>query len=74
MTGSSLLIMPKPSLDDLMKRGGRYEVTVAVAKRATELAEGAKPLLETDSTNPVTIALEEIAAGKIKVPSLKKKS
>jgi len=36
------------------------------AKRAKQLREGAPPLVQIDSHHPLTIALAEIAAGKIK--------
>lgn len=44
----------------------RYSLVVLAAKRAKQLREGAPKLIETDSTNPLTVALEEIAAGKVK--------
>jgi DNA-directed RNA polymerase subunit omega len=40
---------------------------VLAAKRAKQIKEGAPVLIETASTNPLTIALEEIAAGKVTV-------
>jgi DNA-directed RNA polymerase subunit omega len=43
----------------------RYSLVVLAAKRAKQIKEGAPPLIATDSTNSLTIALEEIAAGKI---------
>jgi len=43
----------------------RYSLVVLAAKRAKQLKEGAPPLIETTSTNMLTIALEEIASGKV---------
>ena len=43
----------------------RYSLVVLAAKRARQLKEGAPHLIETNSANCLTIALEEIAAGKI---------
>ena len=43
----------------------RYSLVVLAAKRARQLKEGAPHLIETTSVNCLTIALEEIAAGKI---------
>ena len=43
----------------------RYTLVVLAAKRAKQLREGAPKLISTSSTNPLTIALEEIAAGKV---------
>ncbi|MBI4549966.1 MAG: DNA-directed RNA polymerase subunit omega [Candidatus Omnitrophica bacterium] len=42
-----------------------YKLVMAASKRATELAQGAAPLTETVSKKITTIALEEIAAGKV---------
>ncbi len=55
------------SAGDMNMRGAsRYTVVVAAAKRARQILEGAKPLVEHTSVKPVTIALEEINAGKVK--------
>jgi DNA-directed RNA polymerase subunit omega len=43
----------------------RYSLVVLAAKRARQLKEGAPALIETTSANALTVALEEIAAGKI---------
>jgi DNA-directed RNA polymerase subunit omega len=61
-----------PSADDLEgKVDSRYTLVVLAAKRAKQLREGAPKLIDTPSTNALTIALEEIAAGKVtyQVPS-----
>jgi len=42
-----------------------YKITILAAKRAVELNNGAKKLIETNTTRFSTIALEEVAAGKI---------
>ncbi len=57
-----------PSADTIEERvGSRYSLVVLAAKRAKQIKEGAPVLIETESTNPLTIALEEIAAGKVTV-------
>ncbi len=44
-----------------------YTLVIAAAKRARQLNDGSKPLIETTRTNkPVTIAMNEIIAGKVK--------
>jgi len=43
-----------------------FKVTLIAAKRAVELANGAKKLIETASKKFSTIALEEIGAEKVK--------
>jgi DNA-directed RNA polymerase subunit omega len=45
----------------------RYSMVVVAAKRAKQIKEGAPILIDTDSTNPLTIAMEEIAQGKVTV-------
>lgn len=45
---------------------GKYVLSNLAAKRAKQLREGAPPLVNIESHHPLTIALAEIAAGKIK--------
>lgn len=47
----------------------RYSVCVATAKRARQLIDGSEPLAEkaTKSNKPLSIAVEEIYEGKVKV-------
>lgn len=57
-----------PSADIIeQKVGSRYSLVVLAAKRAKQIKEGAPLLIDTLSTNPLTIALEEIAAGKVTI-------
>jgi DNA-directed RNA polymerase subunit omega len=70
-----------PRIDDLLSAAGgsRYAVVIAAAKRARQinnyhhqLGEGtfddfAPPLVESRSKNYLTMALEEVAEGKITV-------
>lgn len=61
--------MRQPSIDELMKKSdSKYALVVLAAKRARLLTEGAKPFIVIgglQSSKPVSIALEEIAEGKI---------
>jgi DNA-directed RNA polymerase subunit omega len=58
----------KPPLEELLDQvDNKYALVMAAAKRARQLKEGGLPLVDIDSTNPVSIALEEIATGKIRV-------
>jgi DNA-directed RNA polymerase subunit omega len=72
--------MNNPRIDNLLENvGSRYALVIAAAKRARQinnyhhqLGEGSfddfpPPLVESRSKNYLTIALEEIAQGKIKV-------
>lgn len=45
---------------------GKFVLTNLAAKRAKQIKEGAPPLVRIDSAHPLSIALAEIAAGKIK--------
>lgn len=45
---------------------GKFVLTNLAAKRAKQIKEGAPPLVRIDSSHPLSIALEEIAMGKIK--------
>lgn len=59
-------MMNQPPLDVLRDRvDSRYTLAVTVAKRARQLLEGSQPLIEPTSTKPVTIALQELAEGKL---------
>ena len=54
-----------PSADKLNKIGSKYKLISMAATRSKQIKAGMKPLIETTSTNPLTIAFEEIAAGLI---------
>ena len=43
----------------------RYTAIVAVSQRARQLIDGAESVMECRSTKPVTVAIEELKAGKI---------
>lgn len=56
----------KPPLEKLLpKVECRYTLAMLVAKRTRQLVDGAQPMIESDSPNLVTLACEEIAAGKV---------
>lgn len=55
----------------LSKADSKYTVVVAAAKRARQLMEGGRPLIKTYSTQPVSVALEEIMEGKIGIERTK---
>lgn len=54
-----------PFADKLENLGSKYALVVLAAKRAKQVKSGVPPTINTDSRNPLTIALEEIAMGKI---------
>jgi DNA-directed RNA polymerase subunit omega len=51
--------------DCLGKFPNRFELVILASKRAKQLFQGAKPLVQTDNREIVT-ALREIAAGEVK--------
>lgn len=54
--------------------GSGYKLVILAAKRALEIAEGQPKLVEADSSmKPSSIALEEIAQGKVQVKKSKAK-
>jgi len=54
-------------IEKIFKRSDSiYKVTILAARRAVELNNGAKKLIETNTSKFSTIALEEVAAGKVK--------
>jgi DNA-directed RNA polymerase subunit omega len=60
--------MIRPPLESLLEKvDNKYALVIAVAKRARQLKEGHLPMVDIASTNPVTVALEELAAGKIRI-------
>ena len=59
--------MIKPLLEALLDRvSNKYALVIVAAKRARQIKEGALSMVDLDTGNPVTAALEEIAAGKIR--------
>jgi DNA-directed RNA polymerase subunit omega len=64
--------MISPSIISLLRNiDNRYSLVVITAKRARQLIDGAKPMLDVDSSKPVTIAINEINEGKIQYESPK---
>jgi DNA-directed RNA polymerase omega subunit len=66
--------MPYLPLENLLDKssGSVYKLVLLAARRALEIAEGQRKLAEGDATvKPSTIALREIAAGKVSCGALK---
>jgi DNA-directed RNA polymerase subunit omega len=72
--------MLHPSYTDLMKVvnseveqgeapvvNSRYSIVMATAKRARQLIDGEEPLVATKETKPLSIAIEELNEGKLKI-------
>lgn len=59
--------MLNPSFDHVLKEGdSTYTLVMLTAKRARQIVDGSQALVETDSSKPVTIAIEEIIGEKVK--------
>ena len=54
-----------PSPDKLDSMESKYALVILAAKRARQIKDGARKLIEDRSANPLTAALEEIAEGAI---------
>lgn len=48
------------------QNANRYTAIMVVSQRARQLIDGAEPVVETKAQKPVTMAIEELEAGKIK--------
>jgi DNA-directed RNA polymerase subunit omega len=58
--------MIKPSLDQLSEKvDSKYSLVIVAARRGREIQAGKPKLVDSRSNKPVTIALEELALGKI---------
>ena len=57
------MIYPCP--DKLDQMGSKYSLVIVAAKRARQIKEGARNLVDSRSANPLTVALEEVAASEI---------
>ena len=72
--------MLHPSYYDLMKVvnsdvepgeapvvNSRYSIVLATAKRARQLIDGDEPMVNTKSTKPLSVAVDELYKGELKV-------
>ena len=72
--------MLHPSYTDLMKGvnneveqgeapvvNSRYSIVMATAKRARQIIGGEETLVDTKQTKPLSVAIEELNQGKIKI-------
>ena len=61
-------MMVKPSVNQLLDIEGidnRYTLVVMTSKRARQIAEGDTPRTKVKEESPVTLAVNEIAEGKV---------
>jgi len=58
--------MIRPSLDQLLEKvDSKYTLVILAARRGRAIQAGAPKQIDSRSNKPVTIALEELAAGKL---------
>ncbi len=61
-------------IEELRKKiDGAYQLVIVAARRTRQLAEGAPRLVDVECSKPSTLALWEIAKGKIKYKEQDKK-
>ena len=61
-------MMVKPSVNELLtKAKNRYELVIATARRARQIANGDEPKTHVKEEEPVTLAGNEIAEGKVTI-------
>ncbi|MDD2427534.1 MAG: DNA-directed RNA polymerase subunit omega [Eubacteriales bacterium] len=59
-------MLTKPPLEQLLPRAeNRYVLAMFAARRARQLTEGARPLVESKTPSQVSLACEEIGAGAV---------
>lgn len=57
----------KPTVTDLLEvTKDRYTLVIMTSRRARQIATGASVLTQVDEESPVTLAVNEIAEGKVK--------
>ena len=66
-------MLNKPSLRELMRNvDSKYALVIIAAKRARDLVDQNPELLATSTVNPVSLALDELASGKLTCTSEEK--
>jgi DNA-directed RNA polymerase subunit omega len=64
--------MINPSIVNLLEKvDNRYSLVVATSKRARQIIEGERPIIDIKSTKPLTIAINEIYEGAIETETTK---
>lgn len=70
MTNSDAMI--NPSVVNLLKKvDNRYSLIISTSKRARQIIDGEEVLVNTKSTKPLTVAINEINQGVITVQKIK---
>lgn len=73
--GGIAVRMKECPLDELIQAvDSKYTLVVVIARRARQLLAGKASLIDSQSDNPVSVALEEIQAGKIRIEEARPRS
>ena len=57
----------KPTVGQLLTKANRYELVIATARRARQIAAGDEAKTKAKEESPVTLAANEIAEGKVTI-------
>ncbi len=64
--------MINPSIVDLLKKvDNRYSLVIITSKRARQIIDGSKPLIDTEKYKPLTVAINEVNFGEITYETMK---
>jgi DNA-directed RNA polymerase subunit omega len=64
--------MINPSIVDLLtKVDNRYSLVIITSKRARQIIDGSKPLIDTEKSKPLTVAINELHLGAISYETVK---
>lgn len=64
--------MINPSIVELLtKVDNRYSLVIITSKRARQIIDGDKPLIDTEKSKPLTVAINEVNEGAITFETLK---
>ena len=57
----------KSDFELIESQGGKYALVLGVTKRARQLNDGARPLVEQNALNTVATSIDELAQGRTKI-------
>lgn len=57
----------KTDYELIAENGGKYALVMGVTRRAKQINDGARPLVEHSALNSVATSIEEVAQGRLKI-------
>ncbi|MFL0268213.1 DNA-directed RNA polymerase subunit omega [Candidatus Clostridium radicumherbarum] len=64
--------MINPSIVELLtKVDNRYSLVIITSKRARQIIDGSKPLIDTENSKPLTVAINELNSSAITYETVK---